>query len=203
MGSAERKNDPQCKNLSRNGEKNTSSGRAHGPAEHFVEAGTSAAQENRARLLHRIRSIRQQQGISIRCAARRLNLPVDAVKALENETSDMLLSTLYAWQRALDVPVGDLLVDRDGPLSEPVLKRARLVKLMKTAAAILAVADSDPLVRLSRMLVEQLIEIMPELKDVSPWHAVGQRRTLDEVGRIAERPFPENLFRDAAMHGLR
>jgi len=202
MGSAQRKNDPQCKNLSRNGETRNSSRQVNGPAGHRLAAATNAAHENRARLLHRIRSIRRQQGISIRCAARRLNLPVDEAKSLEDETSDMPLSTLYAWQRALDVPVGDLLVDRDGPLSEPVLKRARLVKLMKTAAAILAVADSDPLVRLSQMLVEQLIEIMPELKDVSPWHAVGQRRTLDELGRIAERPFPENLFRDAAMHGL-
>jgi hypothetical protein len=29
---------------------------------------------------------------------------------------------------------------------------------------------------------------MPELKEVGPWHSVGQRRTLDEVGRIASNP---------------
>jgi hypothetical protein len=29
---------------------------------------------------------------------------------------------------------------------------------------------------------------MPELKEVSPWHSVGQRRSLDEMGRIAENP---------------
>ena len=129
-----------------------------------------------------------------------MNMQVDEAKGLEEETADMRLSTLYAWQRALDVPVGDLLVDRDGPLSEPVLKRARLVKLMKTAAAIQAAANTDPIARLSRMLADQLIEIMPELKDVSPWHAVGQRRTLDDVGRIAEQPFPEHLFRDSAIY---
>jgi hypothetical protein len=32
---------------------------------------------------------------------------------------------------------------------------------------------------------------MPELKDVSPWHSVGQRRSLDELGRIAEQPFSD------------
>ena len=37
-------------------------------------------------------------------------------------------------------------------------------------------------------LVAQLLEIMPELKEVSPWHSVGQRRSLDEMGRIAEQP---------------
>ena len=33
------------------------------------------------------------------------------------------------------------------------------------------------------MLIEQILEIMPELADVTPWHTVGQRRTLDDVGR--------------------
>jgi len=38
------------------------------------------------------------------------------------------------------------------------------------------------------------IEIMPELKDVSPWHVVGQRRRLDEYGRAAERSVPDSIF---------
>jgi hypothetical protein len=37
-------------------------------------------------------------------------------------------------------------------------------------------------------LVEQLLELMPELAEVSPWHSVGQRRSLEEMGRIAEQP---------------
>ena len=40
----------------------------------------------------------------------------------------------------------------------------------------------------------QLVELMPELEGVSAWHAVGQRRTLDEVGRVAERRMPDHLF---------
>lgn len=202
MGSKPRKNDLPCKNLRQ----------VKGEYVEGVPADEPAAQpppetpaldsaESAAGRLHRIRTIRRQQGISLRCAARRMHLPVERAKALEEETADMLLSTLYAWQRALEVPVGDLLVDRDGPLSEPVLKRARLVKLMKTAAAIQAVADTEPIARLAKMLTDQLIEIMPELKDVSPWHSVGQRRTLDEVGRIAEQPFPEQIFRDSVVHG--
>jgi hypothetical protein len=135
-----------------------------------------------------------QQGISLRCAARRLNLNLEQVKHLEEETEDMLLSTLYQWQDVLEVPVAELLVDSDAPLSEPILKRARMVKLMKTAAAIRETVKTEPLMRLAQMLVDQLIELMPELKDVSPWHAVGQRRSRDELGRVAERPIPESFF---------
>jgi transcriptional regulator with XRE-family HTH domain len=149
--------------------------------------------------LHRIRTIRQQQGITLRCAARRLNLSIDQVKAQEAEMADMLLTMLYRWQEVLGVPVADLLVDEGNPLSEPVLKRAQLVRVMKTAAAIFAHVESEPVQRLAQMLVDQLIEIMPELKEVSPWHAVGQRRTREDVGRVAENPFPASLFPDAAL----
>ena len=113
---------------------------------------------------------------------------------MEDESTDMSLTTLYRWQRALEVPVASLLVEKDDPLSEPILRRARLVRLMKTAAAILQRAESLPVQRMARMLVDQLIEIMPELKDVSAWHAVGQRRSQDEVGRIAEQPIPDEWF---------
>jgi hypothetical protein len=67
---------------------------------------------------------------------------------------------------------------------------------MKTAAAIRELAESDRIERLAQTLVEQLVEIMPELAEVSPWHAVGQRRTLDEYGRTAERTFPDHLLDD-------
>jgi hypothetical protein len=45
-------------------------------------------------------------------------------------------------------------------------------------------------------LVQQLCEVMPELKEVSPWHTVGQRRSLEELGRAAEQ-----VIDDSSMHG--
>ena len=39
-------------------------------------------------------------------------------------------------------------------------------------------------------------EVMPELKEVSPWHTVGQRRSLEEMGRAAEQ-----VIDDSAMFG--
>jgi hypothetical protein len=46
------------------------------------------------------------------------------------------------------------------------------------------------------MLEEQLVELMPELKDVAPWHSVGQRRTPEELGRAADRVLPDSFFTD-------
>jgi hypothetical protein len=50
------------------------------------------------------------------------------------------------------------------------------------------------------MLEQQLVELMPELKDVAAWHSVGQRRSPDELGRAAERVLPESFFSD--LYGI-
>ncbi len=149
------------------------------------------------RPLHRLAEVRRLQGITRRTVARRLNIDVATVKYQEQPTTDLPLSTLYAWQRVLESPLSELLVDTDEPLSPPVMQRARMVRLMKTAAAILERTQQPSIRRMAQMLVEQLVEIMPELKGVSPWHAVGRRRTQDELGQAAQR----RLSTDT-LHGL-
>jgi hypothetical protein len=124
-----------------------------------------------------------------------MNVDVSTVRQQEDETSDVPLSVLYQWQRVLEVPIAELLVDSDAPLSAPVLERARMVKVMKTVAAIVEKAHSPSLKRLVQMLCNQLLEIMPELTDVAPWHSIGQRRTLEEYGRAVERQMPDDMFR--------
>ncbi len=144
--------------------------------------------------LHRIRTVRRQQGISLRTAARHMGSNVRETRDQEDESSDLRLSDLYRWQEALEVPLEDLLVESDKPLSRPVKERARMVRVMKTASAILEVAPSGQVRRFAQMLVDQLVDLMPELKDVGPWHSVGQRRSLDEYGRIVEQRIPDDLF---------
>jgi hypothetical protein len=112
----------------------------------------------------------------------------------EEETTDLKLSQLYQWQRVLDVPVTELLSESEDSLSRPVLERARMVRVMKTAQAILEKAPNAPIKRMAQMLVEQLTEVMPELEAVSPWHSVGQRRSLDDLGRIAEQTVSMDSF---------
>lgn len=146
--------------------------------------------------LHRLREVRRQQGVSLRRVARALKVDFDAVREQEEESTDLPLSLIYEWQKVLEVPIGDLLIDSDAPLSTPVLQRARLVKLMKTAAAIMEKAEAPPIRRMAETLITQLVEIMPELQDVSPWHAVGQRRTLNEYGRVVERRLSDGVWRD-------
>ena len=154
--------------------------------------GVSSENEQLA-TLHRLAEVRCQQGVSVRCAARQLGKDVATVREQEQETSDLLLSELYAWQGILDVPVSELLMDQETPLSRPVMERARLVRLMKTAAAILEDSKSTSVRLLAERMIVQLVEIMPELKDVGAWHTVGQRRSLDEFGRTFENRISEDM----------
>jgi transcriptional regulator with XRE-family HTH domain len=136
--------------------------------------------------MHRIRTVRRLQGVSLRSAARQIGLDVRRLRAQENESTDLHISDLLRWQKALDVPVSELLEEPDTQLSRPVLERARMIRLMKTAQAILERSNSTPIRRMAEMLINQLVEIMPELKHIGAWHSVGQRRSLSELGRIAE-----------------
>jgi len=146
--------------------------------------------------LHRIADVRKRQGVSVRSAARRMHTSIDQVRRQEEPNCDLTLSELLRWQQALEVPLGDLLVESEAPLSEPVLTRARLLRIMKTVKAIQETATSNSIQRFAAMLEQQLIEVMPELKDVSAWHSVGQRRSPNELGRTAERSLPDSIFGD-------
>jgi len=148
------------------------------------------------RPLHRLAEIRRRQGVTRRTIARRLNTDIGTVKSQEQPDADLRLSILYAWQEVLDVPVSELLVETEEPLSTPVLKRAQLVRIMKTAAAILQRSQQPSIRRMAEMMVEQLCEIMPELNGVSPWHAVGRRRTQDELGQAAFRRISAELLHE-------
>jgi len=150
------------------------------------------------RPLHRLAAVRRQQGLSQRNIARRLNLDISEARLQEEETTDLPLSILYQWQKVLEVPIAELLVDSDAPLSPPVMERARMVKVMKTVAAIVEKATTPSMKRMVQMLCNQMLEIMPELADVAPWHTIGQRRTLDEYGRVVERQLPDDMFRRSA-----
>src|SRR4030042_6094812 len=110
--------------------------------------GVGGAEElkihNSPRPRHRLGAVRRLQGVTRRTVARHLNIDVAQVKRQEVQTTDMSLSQLYEWQRVLDVPVAELLVDADDPLSAPVMKRAQLVRVMKTVLAIIEEAKQVP-----------------------------------------------------------
>lgn len=146
--------------------------------------------------LHRIQEVRRRQGMSLRTAARQLGTDIRTIRMQEQPTTDLKLSELYKWQRALDVPVAELLVDTNEPLSRPVRERGALLKIMKTARSLLESARDEATRRMASNLIEQLLELMPELAEVTAWHSVGQRRSLDELGRIAEHPIHDSALFD-------
>ncbi|MCP4193543.1 MAG: helix-turn-helix transcriptional regulator [Planctomycetaceae bacterium] len=160
----------------------------------YRHASESAANELKNEGLHRIQEVREQQGISLRSVARQMKRPISTVREQERSDSDLKLSELLQWQNILDVPLVDLLHDLDSPLSRPVMERAQMVKLMKTAASIAEQAECDGVQRLAKMLTDQLVNMMPELSEVSAWHSVGQRRSLNEYGRVVDRRLGDDFF---------
>lgn len=145
---------------------------------------------------HRLAYIRQRQGVSIRSAARRMGVTMEQVRREERPDSDPTLSALARWQVALEVPLNELLIDNDAPLSAPIIKRAKWLRLMKTVKALAELESTPAVERMAEMLEEQVTEVMPEVSDVGAWHSVGQRRTQDELGRIAEDVVPTSFARD-------
>lgn len=149
------------------------------------------------RPLHRLKAVRRQEQISRATLARRLNTTVRDIERQEEESSDMLLSTLYRWQEALDVPVCELLAESEEPLSAPVMRRAQLLRIMKTVVTILQRARQASIRRMAQTLADQLIEFMPELKGATPWPAVGRRRNRRELGLAARRCVSARMLRQA------
>ena len=143
---------------------------------------------------HRLAQVRKKQGVSLRTAARRMGVPISELRRQERSETDLRLSDLYKWQELLDVPLSELLVEPVNSLSPPIMRRAQFVRIMKTAYAIEETTKQPDVRRLAQRLTKQLIELMPELKDVSAWHSIGTRRTRNELGRAADRLVSDDML---------
>lgn len=131
---------------------------------------------------NRIAQVREQQGISQRTMARRMRIDLKSYQALERPETDLRHSQLIALQAALEVPLVDLLEDTQS-LSRPVAERAKMIKVMKTAAALRETSSNARVERMVESLCEQLIDVMPELAEVSSWPQYGSRRGSSAIGK--------------------
>ncbi len=143
---------------------------------------------------HRIATVRKQERISLRRVAKRIDASIDDLKRQEDELSDLRLSDLYAWQKALDVPVGELLIDDTEFGSYPLLVRQQLIKAMKTTLLLLEHGEGTPVGYLAQNLLEQLLVMMPELKSVTAWPRQGSVREKDRVPRILAEQISTDVF---------
>ena len=146
--------------------------------------------------LHRLGEARLQEDVSLGSVARHLGITIEDVKRQECATTDLPLNVLRKWAKALGLPVTELIREPDDSRSTPLANRASLVRVMKTAMALLERAGNSQTKWLAQTMVDQLIEIMPDLRGISAWHVEGKRRRLDELGVAAERRFSHKVFLD-------
>ncbi len=146
--------------------------------------------------LHRLSEARRQEHISRYNVARHLGITIEDVRRQECTSTDVPLSVLHKWAKVLGLPVAELIEEPNHSLSTPLFKRARLVRVMKTAMALLERPGNPQTKRLTQTMVDQLIAIMPELRGIGALPAVGKRRSLDELGVAAERCLSDKVSMD-------
>ncbi len=149
---------------------------------------------NGSQPLHRLAEVQHEQSVSDRTMATRLKVTMDDLRRQQSPDADMLLSQLYRWHQALDVPIADLLVEPGPALAPVVERRARLVKMMKTVRSLQLAANTPDVGAMAERLAEQLVELMPELVDVDSWPIVGKRRSTGDISPIEERMLPDETM---------
>ena len=164
----------------------------------FSHVPVPAVPPTTVRPLHRIADARRRQDISVRSAARRMQTSMEQVRKQEDPNCDMLLSDLHRWQRALrSADHGAAGRQRRAVIGARADACPSAARDENRARQFRNRPTSPSIQRFAAMLEQQLIELMPELKDVAAWHSVGQRRSPNELGRIAERVLPDSYFNDS------
>jgi transcriptional regulator with XRE-family HTH domain len=144
--------------------------------------------------LHRLAAVREDKRLSVRDLACRLHMTPEDIRLLELGDVDAPLSTIYEWAVALEVPVAELLVDEDAVLPFPRLTRQQALGLMQTAQVILRAAARPSTQRLAQTLINQLVEIAPELSNTRPASGKTQRKQRTKADAFVPRPLSDKFF---------
>ncbi|MBQ2788182.1 MAG: hypothetical protein IJE97_00995 [Thermoguttaceae bacterium] len=138
------------------------------------------------RPLHFIASTLRKQNATLAGCARRLGLSLSEAAAQIRPDADLTLSQLYAWRAVLDVPTSEL-IPFDDVVPDPIRNRALLLRTMNTARQLQDLSRGTRLEPAVASLVDQLIELMPELAETPAWPTVGQSRAPREPGSATRR----------------
>lgn len=157
---------------------------------------TNGRPANGTPALHQVGTLCQRQRLSVRTVASKWGVDASEIHRQQNESTDLTLSQLYRWQRMLGVPVTELLLDHDEPLSDTLRWRAHLIRAMKTVVLIQQTAREPRTQRLVATLIDQLTQIMPELAEVGPQQGSSARRGLNDLGRAVDYRLSEDTLWD-------
>jgi transcriptional regulator with XRE-family HTH domain len=148
-------------------------------------------------VLHRLAAVRREKGLSLQAMAARLRVDVETVRQQEQATSDLPLSILDRWRQALDVPLGELLIEASHPLALPPIPERKTAELLEAALAILKQTKQTGIRRMAHTLVDQLVELRPELKSLATQCGAGSGQLLDAQGQSVGHELPLDVFLDA------
>ncbi len=148
------------------------------------------------RELHRLSAVRKLRRLTLSEVARELRLPYEEARRQEQGSCDLALSQLYRWQQLLQVPIEDLLVDHDDSLGVPAVKTETLAVVLEVALQIIARTRQAGIRRIAHTLVDQIIELSPELKRIADAHTAGQAHLFDEQGNALKGDLPVDFFLD-------
>ena len=163
------------------------------------ETTTEVKKDTCRKQLHHIATVRQNQGVSLANCAKRLGIPLKEARRQEDPTTDLTLSQLMAWKEVLDVPLSELVGPIEDELENPIRNRAMLLKVMKSAKQILQFTRENRIRFMATNLVDQLVEMMPELKSVNAWPDVGQSHEGRDPGQVFFRRFDPEVSRQLEM----
>ncbi|MBN2295305.1 MAG: helix-turn-helix transcriptional regulator [Pirellulales bacterium] len=144
--------------------------------------------------LHCLRKVRCREAVSRETIAEHLGIDVDTVELIENESTDIPLCLLHEWKKLLNVPIGELLVDTEGAFNAPEKIPAQLTALMRTAITLTRQNRQASVAHMAHNLINQLLEIMPELRQVVNQYGPRQTHPIHEYGLEFEDNFLDEMI---------
>ena len=156
----------------------------------------SNPQEQTEQKLHRLATVRKQERVSWKSLSRRSGIPIADLKRQEDETNDLLLSTLYRWHAAINVPVEELISEPNERISSSLRFKTQLIRVTKTVLLMLEQSDDEKTDILAKEILGQLFEIMPALKEVGPWPTRNYARPKTELPKILDQQISADWFQE-------
>ena len=144
-------------------------------------------------VVHRLRQVREQSETSLRAVASRTGIPIGILRK-QQDSNEISLVDFLRWQRALNVPFEELLQPIATELADHIRVRAGLVRLVRSIKSLLHDELTERQATIVENIIDQLNELMPELRAVPAWPAIGSRRSQNEPAVIESQMIDTNVW---------